>query len=108
MESNRNDFDIVWTKTAFKSFDLNIEFIRIKWNDIIVERFISRTDEIVKNIKVNPLLYPRSISFKNYHKAIIHKNVSLYYRIDISKIYLILFWDNRQNPKFLKELLSKI
>ncbi len=87
---------------------LPLSYLMIKWNDRIVERFISRTDEIVKNIKVNPLLFPRSISFKKYHKAIIHKNISLYYRIDISKIYIILFWDNRQNPKFLKELLSKI
>jgi len=43
------------------------------------------------------------------HKGAIHKNVSLFYREDRknNKIYLITFFNNRMNPKTLKELLNK-
>ena len=28
MESNKIEFDIIWTSTAYKTFDINIEFIK--------------------------------------------------------------------------------
>jgi len=108
MELNPDQFDVVWTRTAYKSFDLNLEFIKIKWNIRIAERFLSKTDAVINKIQLNPLLFPGSIVFTHYHKAVIHKNTTLFYRIQNQKIYLILFWDNRQDPKFLKEILSKI
>jgi len=108
MESKKIDFEIIWTRTAYKSFDLNIEFIKKKWDDIIVKRFIFDADKAIEKLKINPLLYPMTITFPKYHRAIIHKNVSLFYRHSSTKVYILLFWENRQDPKFLKELLSKI
>ena len=108
MGLNPIEFEIIWTHTAYKSFDLNIEFIKLKWNDVIVKRFISKTDTTIEKLKVNPFLYPKSNTFPKYHRAVIHKNVNLFYRIDPTQVYIFLFWDNRQDPKFLKELLSKI
>jgi len=108
MESNQNDFIIIWTRTGFNSFDVNIEFIKRKWNDKIVKRFISTIDVIIENIRINPFLYPKSTIHKKYHRVIIHKNTTMFYRIIADKIYIILFWDNRQDPIFLKEILSKI
>jgi plasmid stabilization system protein ParE len=108
MESNRIDFEIIWTRTAYNSFDLNIEFIKRKWGDTIIERFIFEADKTIEKLKINPSLYSRSITYPKYHRAIIHKNVSLFYRHSSNKVYILLFWENRQDPKFLKELLSKI
>lgn len=108
MASKPIEFEIIWTLTAYKSFDLNIEFIKRKWNDAIVKRFISKTDTTIEKLKINPFLYPKSSTFPKYHRAVIHKNVNLFYRIDPAQVYIFLFWDNRQDPKFLKELLSKI
>jgi len=41
---------------------------------------------------------------KNIRKAIIDKNNSLFYQVDKKnrRIYLLTFFDNRQNPKKLK------
>jgi len=108
MESNHNDFDVIWTRTGFNSFDVNIEFIKRKWNNTIVERFISSTELLIERIRINPFLYPKSTIYKKYHRAIIHKNVTIFYRIIDDRVYIILFWDNRQDPIFLKELLSKV
>lgn len=108
MVSIHSDFGIVWTRTGFNSFDVNIEFIKRKWNDKIIERFISRTNAIIKKISVNPFLFPKSKTYRKYHKAIIHKNITLFYRIISDKVYIILFWDNRQDPVFLRDLLAKL
>lgn len=39
-------------------------------------------------------------------KVVIHQNVSLYFRIENQKIYLITFFNNRMNPETLNKLLN--
>ncbi len=48
MESNKIEFDIIWTSTAYKTFDINIEFIKKRWDDKIVQRFISQTESKIE------------------------------------------------------------
>jgi hypothetical protein len=49
-------------------------------------------------------MFVASGKHKNIRKAIIDKNNSLFYQVDKKnrRIYLLTFFDNRQNPKKLK------
>ena len=55
-------------------------------------------------LKKNPAIFPVSAKQNMVRKAIIDKNNSLFYKVDIynNKIYLLTFFDNRQNPGNLK------
>lgn len=67
------------------------------WTEREVIKFIQRTDTLIKTIAENPLSF-QSSSKKSIRKAVIGKQNSLFYRIDNDSIYLLTFWDNRQNP----------
>ena len=40
-----------------------------------------------------------------YRKLVIHKNISVFYTLDSVMIKILLVWDNRQDPKKLKNKL---
>jgi hypothetical protein len=60
-----------------------------------------RTDEVIRHISNNPLLYPYSKE-SNTHKCVVVKQVSLFYRVRPHAIELLTFWDNRPDPAKLE------
>ena len=52
-------------------------------------------------IQKSPELFPKSRS-SNYHKSVVVKQVTIFYRFDHKKIYIVSVFDTRQNPKKIK------
>ena len=93
-------YTIFWSTEAELSYLTILEYLEEKWTEREIERFINRTDEVLDYIKKNPSQYKR---IRNYtHKVILNRQVSLFYKIDGSSVFLQFFWDNRQDPKKLK------
>lgn len=89
---------IVWSDSAKNSFYEILDFLQFTWGPKQVEDFYDLTDRIIERIAQNPLQFP--IYDSNIYKALIHKNVSLFYEIssNSNQIYLMLFFDNRKKP----------
>jgi len=68
-----------------------------------VVSFINKTDDLIRVIKRNPLLYIESKGNKNIHKAYLTKHNSLFYKVDSNnnEIIILTIWDNRKDPKKL-------
>jgi plasmid stabilization system protein ParE len=94
-------FEIIWTRNAICHFDEIINFLLLTWNEEIAQSFIDLVENELLFIKSNPKCYPMFDEFRNIRKVVVHKNVSLFYRLNENKIELISFWDNRQNPNKL-------
>jgi hypothetical protein len=92
-------YTIFWSGEAEHSYQAILEYLEEKWTLREIERFITRTEEVIGYLKKNPLLYQRIKN--NTYKAILNRQVSLFYKIDGENIYLQFFWDNRQNPSKL-------
>lgn len=101
------EYKIYWTDLAYISLDKNLEYLKTHWSKKVIIDFINRIEVISKQIKYNPLQFPKSTKHPKYHKALIHENVSMYYRIDKleSLVYITLIWANKQNPNTLNKLL---
>lgn len=97
---------ITWTLLAKKSYNKNIEFLLETWNINIVQVFILEVEQTMDLIKTNPNCFEKWDLDNNYNKGFIHKNISFYYKIKNNEIVVYLFWNNLQNPKKLKKLLS--
>lgn len=97
-------FKIIWTQEAITTFELNIEFLKNRWTEREIKRFVLKTQETILLIQKNPLLFPISKKSKQIRKTLIVKQISLFYRFssEINTIYLLTFWNNFQNPKKLK------
>ena len=53
-------------------------------------------------------MFPASKQRKDVRKAVITKHLSVYYRFNKTAIQLLHFWDNRQNPDNLGEVIPMV
>lgn len=94
---------ILWTPEARQTFNSNIEYLIAEWGDQVTSDFLDRVDEVIAKIKSNPNLFPVINNVDNVHRCVVVKQITLYYRVVSSEqIYLISFWNNYQNPEFLR------
>lgn len=97
---------IVWTPTARKSFQETKDFLTELWNEQVTDEFLNQLDYRIEQIKRNPQLAP---TFKNseFRQLLVHKTVSLFYKIYPDHIKLLLIWDNRQDPTQLQKRINQ-
>lgn len=97
-------FKINWSDEAIKTFNDNIKYLEENWSENDITHFINKTVDTLYLIKESPLIFKQSIKSKSIRKAIVVKQVSLFYKINNPKntIELITFWNNYKNQKKLK------
>jgi hypothetical protein len=100
--------EVVWTKLAKITYEEILENLYQRWTKKEIKNFNALTNELIVNIQKNKISHP-FIHHQQIQKAFIHKNVSLFYKIDSTaqKVYLITFFNNRMNPNTLKALLNR-
>ena len=92
---------LIWTMDAMNDYHHNIDFLLERWTPHIAQEFIEQVEDILELIVLFPKMYPLS-DYKNVRKAVIRKQISLFYKIDGEQILLLRFWNNYLNPKGLK------
>ncbi len=98
---------IVWTNLAKTTYFNAIDDLYKHWTKTEISNFITRTSIHLDTIKNG--LVTHKLIHKRIRKCIIHKNISLYYtenEVD-NEIILIVFYNNKMNPKTLVKLLNK-
>ena len=100
-----DELKIIWTKIAI----LQRNEVFAYWN--------KRNKSTDFSKKINLLIYEKidllknfpltGVEIQNEDARILHfHNYSLVYKISQSEIYILAFWDNRQNPSKLLEFLK--
>ena len=100
-----DELKIIWTKIAI----LQRNEVFAYWNKR------NKSTDFYK--KINLLIYEKidllknfpltGVEIQNEDARILHfHNYSLVYKISQSEIYILAFWDNRQNPSKLLEILK--
>ena len=97
--------DVIWSARAKITFFNVLDYLDKNWTKREILQFHERTEIIIQAIRKNPGIFPVSAKHRKIRKAIVDKNNSFFYTVDLynKKIYLLTFFDNRQNPKNLKE-----
>jgi plasmid stabilization system protein ParE len=90
---------IVWSKRASLKFDQIISYLINEWGEKSAKQFISRAFGFLEILSEFPEIGSVENKEKNIRGFTIVKQVNIYYRIKGDTIILILFFDNRQNPK---------
>lgn len=97
--------EIIWTRLANITFKEVFENLDARWTKKEMRNFRDLTDELLEKVKNDQITHPLVNETLEIRKAIVHKNVSLFYKVETNKIYLITFFNNQMNPKTLKKLL---
>jgi plasmid stabilization system protein ParE len=95
-------FDVIWTPRADKEFNNNVDYLLLNWSTQVVSDFYDRLDEVVEIIQSNPTMFPFHNSSKVYRICIVTEQITLYYSVINSTIYIVAIWNVYQNPKKLK------
>jgi len=90
---------IVWSKRAILKFDQIVTYIFNEWGENASKEFIGKVFEFLDTLSDFPEIGSLENKEKNIRGFTIVKQVNLYYRIKEDNIMLIIFFDNRQNPK---------
>ncbi len=94
-----------WTPKAISSFENTLKYIGTSWSNREVEKFITDTSIVLKNISQFPQMYVKLSSMK-LNKAPINNIISLIYREKHSCIEILFFWNNRQSPSKLTNIIN--
>jgi plasmid stabilization system protein ParE len=93
---------IIWSADAVSDYEQNIEYLLEKWSIKETQQFIDEVAEILDTISKMPELFPLS-DYRNIRKCVVRKQISILYTVNDDTIELVRVWNNKQNPKKLKD-----
>jgi plasmid stabilization system protein ParE len=93
-------YKIIWSPLATETFEQIIDYLNHRWTSKEIKHIISRTEEIISILKINPHAFRKSLK-ANLHEVLITKHNLLIYQIDNknNRVELVVFFDTRQHPK---------
>ena len=97
--------NVVWTKTADIQFAGILEYwVRRNKSNAYSKKLLRLVSERTEKIAENPYTCKPS-DFADTRVASL-KNFSIYFKVTDTQIIISAFWDNRQDPKKLLEILQ--
>ncbi len=97
---------VVWTETAVRQRREILKYwTKRNGSTVYAEKLIKLTARQIKSILNNPEIFKLSEYPETRESALGH--FSIYYKITHNHIIITAFWDNRQDPKSLLELIIK-
>lgn len=93
---------IQWTPQANKGLQKVVDYLEQKWTSKEILQLEKKITQVLKQIAVNPELFPKSEMKTSLHKAIVDKNNYLVYRINLKKsiIEIVNFRGTKQKTKY--------
>jgi plasmid stabilization system protein ParE len=97
---------VVWTETAMRQRREILRYWTIRNGSTrYAKKLIQLTKERIEFILENPEAFKLSTYPETRESAM--GNFSIYYKIFDQRLIVTAFWDNRQDPKELLEILTK-
>jgi plasmid stabilization system protein ParE len=94
--------EIRWSPNSEITFDAIYHFILEQWSFEIAEELRLKIYNVLDKISIHPFLFQES-PILNVRKEVISKYTSLFYEVFENHIFLVFFWDNRQQPFLLNQ-----
>jgi plasmid stabilization system protein ParE len=92
---------VVWSDDALIDYNQNIDYLLKEWSERVASEFVEDVEATIELINDFPELYPLT-EYLGVRRAVVRKQITLFFKIKDEKIYLIRFWNNYQDPKKLK------
>lgn len=100
------DYKIIYSNLATETIDDNLNYLINNWPIKSSTKFLDKVDKTIILLLENPEFYPFWNASKNLRKAIIVKQITMFYEVKQDTIEILLFWNNYQNPEKLLKLIK--
>ena len=88
---------IVWSEEALSDYHQIIDYLLLEWSEKSARTFIDEVDSVLFLLQRQPELFPLS-AVPAVRRAVIRKQVTLYYTIRQEELVLVRIWNTKQNP----------
>ena len=96
---------VVWTETASRQRREILKYwVERNGTTTYAKRLIKLISEQLKIILSNPKLFKKA-DFPNTHVSVLG-HFSIFYKLTKDSVIITAFWDNRQDPKKLLDLIK--
>ena len=97
----KSTYKLIWTEEALNNLKSIITYIERNWSDMEISKFANKLDHRLNLITQNPRLFPK-VNKSEVRKAVLLKQVSIFYVLARLEIRILFIFDNRQNPEKLR------
>lgn len=93
--------NVIWSPQAKKDYWQNIDYLEAEWSFQVTLNFIEKVEETIQLLTHKNVDFV-STHYKNVHKVVIIKHISLYYKINSNQLELLRFWNTYQDLENFK------
>jgi len=94
-------YSVVWSSLAENDFSNILDYLHCKWNNRVTNNFIDKIEYTIKQIQINPKLFPL-IHNNGIRRCVVTQHNTIFYRINNNTIEILRLYDTRQDPDKLK------
>ena len=91
--------EIILSKRASQKLDKLFEYLESEWSLTVKNNFASKLDQILNHLKTFPEIGQKTDLVKRFHRLVITKQTTIYYRFDKYHIKIATTFDTRTDPK---------
>jgi len=95
----KSTYKIIWTNHALSELKEIIEYLESNWTHKEISRLFRKIEKSIGQIERNPLMYPKTEKRESVRRAVLTRQLTLYYKTDNNFIYILSLFDNRRDPK---------
>jgi len=99
--------EIIWTPYAVEDFEDIQEYLGRKFGEHSIRKFTLRVFGFLNILENHPKIGLLEIETKNIRSFVLSKQTTILYKVENEKIYLLSFFDNRQEPGNRLKILDK-
>lgn len=92
---------IIWSLLSEIDFANILDYLNENWDEKVAIHFIDLTENILKQISINPRQFPIIYKKKKIRKCVLTKHNSIFYRDSKTQIDILRIYDTRQDPNNL-------
>ena len=90
--------NIIWSDSAIVDVSDNIDYLEIVFSDKEVSLFLNNIDNVLNILRLGNIIFISS-GYIDVYKVPIVSQITLFYKIQNDTVFLLRFWNNRQNPE---------
>lgn len=101
----KNIYKIIWSDEALNNLKSINNYLEKNWTEKELKQFVRLLNNRLNLIVSIPNLFPIFNQSTKVRRCVLSKQTTIYYQIADMEILLITLFDNRQNPKRLRNKL---
>jgi len=95
-------YKLFWSEEAISNLEGILNYLEKKWSNSEISNFKTFLSKNLELITKFPLIFPESEIVSGLRRAVLNKQVSIFYKILDEAIYIAYLFDNRQDISRLR------